>query len=74
MVTHLVTHFKYSIVFWGERRFGNLQRPIRWKPLWDKAFKGDRQKKTHMREHVGFCIWRPVGESNPCCRRERAES
>ena len=54
MVTHLVTHFKYSIVFWGEQRFGNLQRPIRWKPLWGKAFKGDGQKKTRMREHAGF--------------------
>ena len=42
---------------------------------WGSHHHGDRHKKSPTSFEVGlYYMWRPQGDSNPCCRRERAVS
>jgi hypothetical protein len=39
------------------------------------TFEEYENKKTHpVKTWMGLLFWRPQGDSNPCCRRERAVS
>ena len=58
----------FAMAIWGEAMTLNH-------PLWaeqDRA--SERQILKNPRCGGLFNIWRPLGDSNPCCRRERAVS